>query len=142
MSEVVNFSGYVKIAPDSSGSAGTYATLAGVTSFRFEKSTDELEKSYYGGGKQRAFKSGMTKVTASASLNFVEGDTAQEDLMDAMISGTQVWVKYAPNNSTGKVEYAFPAIITSLSQGGNVDALNDIPLAFTVVGAITAGTVA
>lgn len=142
MSEVVNFSGYVKIAPDSSGSAGAYAALNGVSSFRLERSGDELEKSYYGAGRQRKFKSGMSKVTASAQLNYIVGDTAQGTVLDAMISGDQVWVKYAPNNNTGEVEYAFPAIITSQSQGGNVDALNDIPLAFTVVGTITEGTVA
>ncbi len=135
--EVVGYEGKVEIAPDSTGTAGSYAVLNGVTSFRESFAADELEKSYYGGGIARKYKAGMVKGTATLQINYIPADTAQGTLLAAIKGGLPVWLRWSPENTAGEPRYTVQCIATSLDRGANFDALSDIPVSLTFNGAPT-----
>jgi predicted secreted protein len=110
---------------------GSATTIASVISFTLTNTGDVIETSSMG-STARTYVPGLTNATASMSLYFVDGDSAQAALQSAPGSAAATLELYPSGDTTGQ-KLSGEMIVTSFE----ISAANDGAVTAEVAGQIT-----
>lgn len=134
MAETAAYLTKLQIAPDSAGSAGSYATLGGNPKADFKFKLDTKDTTPLGGTGDHTLLATLKSFTVSGSTFYDHADTATATIEAG--SRTQVWAKFFTNATNF---YSGPCLVTDLSFSDSADGVVELSFTLTSTGAITVG---
>lgn len=107
MAAVAAYKRKIEVAPNNSGSAGSYAQIETVNSWDLDEPVDKVETTPHGGSGDKTFMQTLMSKELTFEVFFDSSSTPQGTLRTARSSRDYVFVKVYLTDSTGLVGKAW-----------------------------------